>query len=260
MSGFLYFISGESGVRDGLLAELGLDELCEHGQTQRGAAGPDGEGGVIIAPKCVGGKAPRCGYWPDEQTWGQATHGRYWIGYETDAPPRPIDLTRKEIIGGHEIELGDGNKWQVPVARRFDGGTMLPQSLILGPDGELVTEALPRYAKFGRLAEKLFEQFQRDAQIQSGEAVVEDDLPEPITHDQLWATAVEALNLNYRVTGEEISILRLLRTSNVMLTCEAVLDVPTLQAILAAEQKKNAEGADDATNGSSSSTDGSEAS
>jgi len=243
MSGLLYFLPGRRAATATAIAAAGLSDVVEHFAQREALTGPGGESGLVIAPACPDGKAAQCGYFPASQHWVAATCGRYWIGRETDNPPLPEDLQRPEMVAGHLVALEDGNEWLIPVARHFAQGTALPQALLLGPDGQLVAEALPRFAKLSSHAERAFDDFCRAAGSPN------DAEGEPLTIAEIWAIAIEALALNYRISAEEVSFLHLLTTQNTLRIAEALIDWPTAEAAIAANaeaavspQKKNSTG------------------
>lgn len=172
--------------------------------------GPDDGQGTVFSKQ-----DGKIGYFPDDgQEWIDC--GGYWLGKSGET--KPEDLLNKEVIDGHYVTLEDGNKWLIPVARVFPVGTRLPEALILGPEGELVTEVLPRFAQFAKRANTLWEIFA--AQIAEGE--------EKFTIRNGWDIAVEALSINYQLDGHSVSLLRLLTTANIKEVLTSVVDYPTI--------------------------------
>ena len=177
----------------------------EHCTTQRKVIkGPDSKSGTIYS--FGPGKT---GFHPGQQTWTAVDD--YYIGCGDDVTPAL--LLRPEPIDGHYVCLEDGNDWLIPCARMFPAGTMLPESLILGPDGAWVTEILPRFARFSARAQKVWDAFTGDNEMDFSTA---SDI------------AAEALSINYYIGRHEISILRLFSTTNVMNILKAMVDYPTL--------------------------------
>lgn len=230
MAAFLYFLPGRRDVSRDSVESAGItavDDLssvsfCE---TERG---PDGGAGIIFAvePKTEGGKLPKVGYYPKTQQWQSFNKGKYWIGYVQALPPFPADLRKTEVIDGHHAMLDDGNDWLIPIARVFGTGSALPQSLILGPDGELVTESMPAFSKLSKQAERVFSAWLDDG--------------EDLTLQECWNIAVIALQQNYRLSGPEISLLKLLNTNNVQTVIGHLIDMPTIREAVR-NQKKSQE-------------------
>ncbi|GAH17325.1 unnamed protein product, partial [marine sediment metagenome] len=147
-------------------------------------------------------------------------------------PPQPEELQRPEQIAGHIVKLGEG-QWRVPLARIFPEGTMLPQSLLMGPDGKLISKILPEYAEFSSKTEKLW----KYVSYQSGLS----DEPVEISAEELWQTTAGALGLNYYVGADEVNAMQLLTTANMQKIFEAICDIPSIIKVgeeLAKAQKK----------------------
>jgi hypothetical protein len=227
MSAFLYFIphvmvvAADDVRRVGITALDNLDSigLC---QTEKG---PNGGPGVVFAtqPDTADGSLPKIGMYGARQQWIACFGGQFWLGWETATPPTPSDLLRTECIAGHMAGLDDGNEWMIPTARAFGRGSALPQALMLGPDGELVAQALPRFARLSNAAEKVFAAFLGDG--------------EDLTLQQCWDVAVMALGQNYRLSQWEVSALQLLNTDNVQTVLGHLIDMPTVLAKIKDEKK-----------------------
>ena len=226
MAGFLYYVPGADVVTKAdlpadLAAVIGKAAIESRGVT----SGPDGNpGAVFLVPR-----GNSIGYYPDKQTWHKCTDDR-WVGWVTEDPPRPADLEREEVIGGHEVELG-GELYMIPVARSIVSGTSLPEALVLGPNGELVREALPQFAQISAAAERVWTEFQREADADDDAGISDRDA---------WQIAVDALALNYRLGIHEVSALRLLTTTTTPEVLGALVDLPALAA--AVEKRTAASG------------------
>ena len=254
MAGFLYFLPGAASANAEVLAKAGIAEVLAGGAPEtRGVTGggTGGGSGIIIAPKpshdrlAPGqrtGTAPRTGYFKDKQEWQEAPGGKYWLGRETAEPVLPADLARPEMLGGHLVNLAADNQWLIPVARAFPHGIVLPQTLRLGPAGELVGETLPKYIAFSKRAERLWDVMNAESKaIAAGE----DPKPDMEVQEQ-WDIAAEALAINYRIDAVGMSMLGLISIGTPVLWAilQAIIDVPTIMAEAAAlaadEKKKNA--------------------
>ena len=247
MAGFLYFLPGRVALEPGDDAlretETGLAAVFGEASfdvAQVTGAGPDGNSpGIVVAlhPAAEDGVKPRCGYFADAQEWRECPRlpaGGYWLAFERGNPPGPADLARREQIAGHLVRLADGHDWLVPAARVFPRGTALPESLILGPDGELVREILPRYAAFGGRVEALWAQLEKCLETDMG-ALNRFRFAE--SEVELWLLAAEALTLNYRLGTQEVSALKLLSTGTLEKVIQALVDWPTFEAALKAYAK-----------------------
>ncbi|HUV11129.1 MAG TPA: hypothetical protein VMX12_09130, partial [Acidimicrobiia bacterium] len=183
-----YYVPGWEAAPLTRLASIGLGHAFERpaGVVAVTPRGPGGGPGVIVTDAGVD---------RTKLDWRQAPGQKWWIGVSGDTPP--ATLARKEQIDGHEVELGDGHRWLVPVARTFGIGSRLPQRLVLGPDGATWTgEPLARFVAVSAKAERVERAMLGD---------LEDD-EEPITVlGEGASVAVEALALNYRVSAVEAS-------------------------------------------------------
>jgi len=230
MGQFTYFLPGAKNPTEAV-RDAGLELILPSGETitQRECyRGPGGGKGLLLR---YGDGLPN--YDAGAEHWQQSHNGKYWLGFDPEKPPREKDLRRQVQLDGHLVKLHDEADWLVPLARFLGGGSSLPASLIMGKNGELITEALPRYAGFSGRAEKLWHDFM----IENNEAEGE------LEFDAAgrFNLAVEALVWNYRVGIEEVNALRLLGTDNLGQVMAAVIDVPTLQQKaeeMAASKKK----------------------
>jgi len=241
MGRLLYFVDGVQSVDRAKLDEVGIGATIQDAKfAARGATtGPGGNPGVTVGTIAVGrnGREKHIGYFPEKQEWEKAKSGDYWIGKFIEDPPRPEDLLRKEAIDGHNVELFDGNRWIIPIARKIPIGSVLPRAMVLGPNGELVMEALPRYTKLSKMTERIWDSWSADARrAMVDEEEVESD--DPITVEFGWEIAIEALGLNYLVGPEEISFLRLITTANIKMILGALIDLPTMIEVGAAHMEE----------------------
>lgn len=248
MSGFLYFIPKLQSASKEDISKAGL--YPTFGSSSFGfrstSLGPNKQSGAIIVIKSSNpeAKTPQVGYFPEKQDWQEniplspPSKGelkgdvKFWIGKEKENPPKPVDLQRKELVDGHLTKLEDGNDWLIPAARIFPQGTTLPQSLILGPNGELVQEILPKFAQLGKKAEELWLEFQRENGMLSKE-----NTSEPIGLKARWDIAISALAVNYKIGQDEVSFLRLLTTENLTRILAAIIDIPVLISVMKASKE-----------------------
>lgn len=216
MSGFVYYLPGLTAVNRVDLERVGLWDRLPRFAFRAPVSGPDGGNGAMVAT-C----SAACRYQESEQEWRDA--GGYWVGWTPGTAPGPADLERGQLVGGHWVRLSDGRDWLVPVARAFPAGTALPERLILGPTGEVVTERLPEYAALYAGAERAWGLFVAQASPEDAE-----DDGEPWTLIEQMDLAATALGVNYRVTRLEVAALGLLTTRNVGEVCAALIDLPTI--------------------------------
>jgi hypothetical protein len=232
MSKFLYFIPHLKGVNDEEIKKAGILEnstglTFEYRQVNNG---PDGNGGVVFGFNGASSiSSKHIGFFPDKQEWSKCNDGKFWLGVMKDDLPTPEGLRRIEQIHGHNVKLEDGKEWTVPLARVFPAGTCLPEALILSESGEVIREIIPRYAKFGAKVDRVWKEFQR--QLDPDEHTKESN--EPLSDQEEFDVAVEALAINYLVSKWEVAKLRLLTTENLTRILYAVIDIPTIREVVA---------------------------
>jgi hypothetical protein len=243
MAGLLYFVPKAQAESPAMEASGLASVIGGLSRSTVQVFGFEGVGdGLLIQPHpaSLQGVKPDLRYRRDAQAWRECADGKYWVGWEIERSPRPCDLARKEMIDGHNVLLGDEQEWLIPVARLFWGGTALPQSLILGPGGKVVTEALPEFAGLSADAEKVWAKFSAE-RLAQGDEGPQEDAPS-LTVDEGFRIAVAALSLNYAIGPNEVAALRLLTTANYREILQALIDVPTLVRVsleMAEASKKN---------------------
>lgn len=220
MANFIYAIENVKIVSSLQLDEAGLTGIFDKVEiSQRySTIGPGGKECVLLMGA---GKDTKLLYFrPKEQNWQKSMNGKYWLGFYTDDRPTERDLRRKRQLAGHEIELADGDRWLIPTARMLSGGSTLPQSLILGKNGEVLTEELSEYAQFSSKVGQLWEDFQCENKWKEGEL--------KLTVTERMRLAIEALAWNYHIGVDEANLLKLITTQNISEILAAIIDVPTL--------------------------------
>ena len=219
MSKFIYAVPGPT-LSGEILGGTGLDKILDglSPLTQQYHDGPEGSGpGYYVS---TSGTVKRF-----VGNWIKSFSGEYFIGYDPNDLPTEKELARQRQMQGHRVKLTDGGEWLIPVARKITGGSALPQRLILGANGEVVEQELIEYAAYANAAEKLWNDGQKYAGLQTGEYELDNTARLRLAYD--------ALGWNYRVGIEEINMLGLVHTENLALIFEAILDQPTLKAIIA---------------------------
>ena len=230
MNSFLYFVEGRSGVSVDELEGLGYGYLLPCSISVRGCdCGPDNKKGAVFAAHIGGSESyTKVGYYPAEQTWTNC--GGKWVGVYNNAKPCPADLLRKEVIIGHKAELGDGNDWQIPLARTIFGTTKLPEKIGWGPDGEFVSEVLPEYKELCDRASEIW-----DCAIENGGMVTG-------TLEECSTLALLSLKVNYRIGMNEATALGLFNTRTIARVIDCLVDVPLWDKYVELEKKKGDSG------------------
>jgi hypothetical protein len=253
MYGLLYYIGGERNtIAAAELRAIGLDYAFDQGENvqARGVQhGPDGGRGLIVART----DQEDVGYYPARQRWvrllaaasgdaqpvcgqpcqadGEARRIPVWVGMVTDrAAPGPEELARQELLDGHMIELLDGRRWLVPIARatvQSDGMLVarmnLPAPCVPDEQGRWrIGPVLPCWESLWRRAERVWDGL---------EAEIEDEAEggRQLTASEALDIAVAALRANYRIERGEAGLLGLLDQQRAMKICGALVDLPTIR-------------------------------
>lgn len=182
------------------LAKVGLGDFVGNAEALREPVGPDGKGGCVFAwGWSLGAAARQIGFRPEQQTWRQSTEG-YWVGSWNGTPSTPKELARPYQEPGKLLTLGDGNQWLIPQVERLD------RTLVLADDGTWRYEAQRRHHQ---LWLESVQWAQRFLPTQKGDAEVPFDMP------AMSEFVIGVLRMNYRITREVVSDLRLFSVKSV---------------------------------------------
>ena len=228
---FLYYLPQQSRVTAEVIDASDLRYALEPGHvtTCQVVRGPDGQSGLVIAESSA--PATIIGYHEQSQTWRSAPKKPYWVGIDARKKPKPESLKRPNALSGHLVELADGNRWMVPVARAFleDDGDLryycaLPHTVDLDEDGHwMVGNVQERYSHLWLIAEKWWDA-KKSATV--GDSRVSLDFGE--LHD----SALAALQCNYRLGKVECVLLGLFAGSSAVAVLDALIDLPALEDVL----------------------------
>lgn len=239
--GFLYFLPGGPAVTRKRVEDAGLGYLFD-GRRGPGPShvglepGPGGKPGCAFS---VAGRSGRGGPLPSRASetkpgedgkrepvvaWSPIHGTEAWIGVLEDALPGPADLARAEAIEGHQVELGDGASWLVPVVRRLRGDPGLPCALVFDGHDWNRGDVKPAFRALWAAACRIWAVFQ-------GARV-----GEPVTLTEEATTAATAIAVNYRVSPVEVGALGLLDTGSHVELLKAVVDWPSLKLLEGKEE------------------------
>jgi hypothetical protein len=237
MPSFLYFIeTGLSALRPNESANV---SCMLRRAMQRESDGPDGRHGILIHEAEEDGD--RCLFNPDAQRWerwGECLSGPVWVGMWKDSPPRPEDLEHRRDIQQRDIalSLGDGNEWAFPQVYYKTGEPAVRQ--VMGHDEKraIVTRPHPRFASLCDQGARVWDAL-RSAGLGS-------DIPAErrITEADKLQFIVEALAINYRVTGVEIGMLSLLYQDAIDLCCGYLVQIDVLATLREFLQREEVQG------------------
>ena len=188
----------------------------------------DGIGGAMgaLATPCAG--LLSLDFAPGTQDWhklpggADPAHPAYLVLTRGDKPT-PAELQRQTLIAGHGVTLGDGQVWQIPVARLVTGGTALPRRRAYDVAGRKVWQVEVAYRQLCEDAEKVWS-------FHNGGGVIFAD-------DDLDRICSAALSVNYRLGEFEAITLGLFTAEAQRGILQALVDLPTVHAILDAEKK-----------------------
>lgn len=189
--------------------------------------GPGKKPGTLLVPLPADGQPPnRLGYFPRDQHWEENPGGAdAWLGYNLAEPPTPERLARRKRFPGYDVELADGNRWEIPILRAPGTRSSLPHRFAYDKENGWKLKLDPSYAELWQMAETAWNYYAGDGGI---------------TWDFFADYATACLGLNYRIGRAELSLLGLLDTTNRNALIEATLDIPFLQTCFSDEQKKTA--------------------
>ena len=210
MAGFLYFVEGSPENRVDILKQhklaYALDGNCGLSPIALGAT-PSGKPGCLLSDSARHKSPPT--FRADVQSWQRFRN--HWVGYYLDDPPRPEELQREKLIPGYTVELGDGNKWQVPLARQYshegEPGSHLPHKLKVNELGVwTVGDVIDRYEDVWSTSVDFFNLW-HDALI----AAIEDGKDSFVfDHAHPQSASIKILSANYAISDVEASLLGLL--------------------------------------------------
>lgn len=222
MAQFTYYLPKESKADAETISRYGLTYALDPRKRSIGqvsANGPDGGAGLLatMAPD-----PPK--YDASSQTWRKAPKADYWVGKTTAATIGPEDLARDRMLSGEWIELGDGNEWLAPYARRFDpneGTYVQPpgvSSFDFDDEGEwIVGNVRPKYRELWGVATWFW------AELAKATEVGDVSLPGAVDR------SIVALQANYRISKTEAVVLGLLDESTVFAVLGAAVDLSTVR-------------------------------
>ena len=215
--GFLYLLTGVNSIDRAGLSSRGLDYAFESSHQSVGILrGPEDAAGSLVADPA---RVPpeHLLYLPDKQSWVKAGDS-LWVGMYTDErKPAPSILKRPHALRGHDIELA-GEKWHVPVARRFESidpwrwECDLPMALGFADGKWVLGGPQAKYAGLWQIAVDWFT------------ATMDDCAGRPREKLKMLVECCDAaalcLQVNYAVSRVEIGMLELFTTDN----CGSILD------------------------------------
>ena len=178
------------------------------------AEGPDGTMG-FLASGCRGDFDLNVD--KEHQTWTPI--GTCWIGADRRGKITPAMVERETVYQGHPVTIG-GHVWTIPVALAVFGRCGLPQTRVLNAQGKGEWKLREAYRELCDRARVVWE-------IRSGERPAQD-----LSEDDLDDLAGAVMAVNYRIGKLDLLAMELIDNQSVRDLIDAVLDWPTLEAVL----------------------------
>lgn len=206
-----------------------------------GSKGPDTDGGggyffrVDEMPGGIGRrKGCRVGFHPEIRTWTETPDG-YWIGFDTNDRPRPVDVLIPAAPEGYRIKLLDDNEWVMPIVRQHTGDPALPRIYGL-EDGKKTKVLRPGYEGLWDIACRMHDTLG----VALGD--VSDAGNTPLTMDEAFTACGEAFSMNYAISEWELRALGLCTEDELASMIHAMVDLPMIIAVAKdMGEKKNQE-------------------
>jgi hypothetical protein len=221
---FIYAVKKQNRPVGEVVAASGLSARLPQYDCRDASRGP-AEGGWWILSALPSDNY----YHPEQQVWHKSVEGDWWVGVDREQKPTPAELIRDKYLTGYNVELGDGNKWIVPVARYFDGKNPLPATMIIGEGGEVEYKPLLQYKWLWDAANRIWDADykQTDEQVETKERIM---------------ICIKALAINYRIGIDEANMLGLFTADTLARCTEAIVDGPRIRIISdSLKQKKSAQ-------------------
>ncbi|MCA9010358.1 MAG: hypothetical protein KDB01_11455 [Planctomycetaceae bacterium] len=215
---FLIYIPGQDSdcTAKDLFERVGLGEIAS-GLDVKQSDGPDEGRGKLCG--WLSSTQNQLIYKPEAQTWipsakaGDRESGVYWVGTWNDAPPTEEDLRKPNHRRGSFIKLGNGERWSIVVPQDID------RFPLLNSDGTLTWVADEAYNWMVTSIDK------RRADALS---TINEDGSVEISFNFAadWQFLVSVLQINYRVTPEIVSHLRLFSQQAIKELIAALMGMP----------------------------------
>ena len=202
----IFIPGGRQSAPEKQLIAVGLTDHIAGHEVAEVPGPPDGGPGALFFWRRPGEGGLRIAYEPEQQEWIPAATqsetipaGRFYVGTYTDQPPTKADLRRPMQVKGHRIALNDGVEWLLPSPAE------LPVDLVLGDDGRWQNEPKRMFQRFNLDAAEWLKFF----------ALIPPDGAVEIDFQAAVNFVVSALRINYRITPEIVSALKLLSSDMV---------------------------------------------
>jgi len=207
MKDLFYYYRGRKTMPVEVSRELGLGYAAPDagGPSCAEGPGPEGSAGVVFTFGDAPLKVPKDAVWRPvpghDDEGGKPT---LWVGFDPNDRPGPAELGRPRQFPGYAVELGDGQRWLVPVVRNYEGETDFPK--VSDWDGKAWThdKVRERYRELFDTATGFWDELK--AMMTGAE---DPDKQYTVNLDDKIGFAVSALAVNYRLGPAELALLKL---------------------------------------------------
>lgn len=220
---FLYYVPGRYSGGGAPPPEIahGFEQPPGFHETRKG---PDDNVGSLLFAHAWRDTPQLVAHDPSTQQWRQVPGTSYWVGMRMDVVMKPEQIARRKQIRGHWVELADGQKWLIPIARKFVtelGRWMIGVPTLMDVDAEgnwTNDKIVPR-------CQSLW-----DAACRWWDYAIAGTAPEVVSVAEAGDICELALAANYRLSRVEIAMLGLLDDDARTGVLEALVDLPTYDA------------------------------
>lgn len=199
---YLIYVPGQSTESQSeLLGRVGLSEIGQ-GLDAKASEGPDNGRGKLFG--WLSSTQAQLIYKPEAQTWipsaksGDRESGAYWVGIWKDSPPTEEDLRKPDHRKGSFVRLGNGELWSIVAQGQLE---RFPD---LKSDGSLIY-----------YVDEAFNWFSTEIDKRLADVIRGDDGSITLLFDMTkdWMFLCRVMAINYRITPEVVSHLRLFSQS-----------------------------------------------
>lgn len=205
MSHFKIFIPGVHGNKPEHLENIGLGDMFSGCFMHQHPGGERAENGMLVSWATAGTTLEFQSEDPDDIEWIKAVLDgiykaeRYWVLIDKTSLPKPHELERQKTHPGQSYMLNDGSEWLITSPAN------LPQAMKLNEEGKWIFEMKEEYRPYIQECEKRFLELQGEVVKENGE----------FSYGDACEAILESLRLNYRITREVVSYLKLFSSETI---------------------------------------------
>jgi hypothetical protein len=163
---------------------------------------------------------------PETQDW-QQIGPQLWVGirrgYQPEEFARPTD--GRDLLSGYLVELGDGNRWLIPVALADAPSYSMPWVEGLDASGEIVRRVADPYRKVCAIADDLWASVCGKGRLE-------------IEEDRLREALADAMAVHYQIDLQDCLALGLFSSDSYQTIVCALLDFQHLEEIRSGEARE----------------------